>query len=79
MDYKSLLKNIEIYKEKYNVFSLGKSLFDREIFAVEIGKNPNFSTAFLVASIHARENITTDLLCKMLDENLFDEIVFKRY
>ena len=74
MDYNSLLKKIEKYKKYYRVFSLGKTLFNRDIYAVEVGNNPSFSTAFLVAGIHARENITSDLLCKMLDEKLFDTI-----
>lgn len=74
MDYKSLLKKIEKYRQKYIVYSIGKSNLNREIYAVEIRKNISFSTAFLIASIHARENITTDLLCKMIDEKLFDEI-----
>lgn len=74
MDYKTLLKKIEIYKTKYNVKVIGKSLFQRNIFAVERIICPAFSTAFLVGSVHARENITTDLLCQMLDDNLFDEI-----
>lgn len=74
MDYQSLLNKIEKYRQRYLVYSIGKSTLGRDIFAVEIRKNFSFSTAFLIASIHARENITTDLLCKMLDENLFEEI-----
>ena len=74
MDYSTLLKKLKTYKEKYKVYSIGKTEFNRDIFAVEVRKNQSFSTAFLIASIHARENITSDLLCRMLDENLFDEI-----
>jgi len=74
MDYLSLLQKIKIYKEKYYVKTLGKTIFNRDIFAVEINRSDEFATAILVASVHARENITTDLLCKFLDEGLFDNI-----
>ena len=73
MDYKTLLEKIENYKTKYNVLVLGQTYLNRNIYAVEVLKNKHFSTAFLVAGIHSREHITTDLLCKMLDEKLFDE------
>lgn len=42
--------------------------------AVEMINNVHYSTAILLGSIHARENITSDLLCKMIDENLFENI-----
>lgn len=75
MNYNSLLLKIEEYKQKYDVSVIGKSLFGRKIFAVERTLNKDFATAIFVAGIHAREHITTDLVCKMLDENLFDEIL----
>ena len=74
MDYLSLLNKIEKYKHSFDVKIIGKSLFGRNIFAVEKTLNKDFATAIFVASIHAREHITTDLLCKMIDEGLFDEI-----
>lgn len=74
MDYKSFLQKLEVYKQKYKVQSLGKTQFNREIYAVEKTSGEGLSTAFLVAGVHAREHITTDLVCKMLDEGLFDKI-----
>ncbi len=74
MDYKSLLSKLEIYKKKYKVTSLGKSQFNRDIFAVEKSSGVGLSTAFLIAGMHAREHITVDLVCKMLDDGLFDDI-----
>lgn len=74
MNYKKFLSKIEIYKEKYNVKIIGHTKFNRKIMAVEIVKNEQFPTAILIAGVHAREHITSDLLCKMLDENVFDEI-----
>ena len=74
MDFLTLKNKIENYKSNYSVKVIGYSHFNREIFAVERVLNPRVSTAILVAGTHAREHITTDLLCKMLDENLFDEI-----
>lgn len=74
MNYASLLKMIESYKQKYSVKVIGKSEFKRNIFAVERVVDATLPTAIFVASTHAREHITTDLVCKMLDENLFDKI-----
>lgn len=74
MNYETLLKKIEKFTEKYNVKVIGKTILGRNIFAVEKVINKNFFTAIFIASVHAREHITTDLLCKMLDDGLFDEI-----
>lgn len=74
MDYKTLCKKIENYKNNYHVRVIGKSLFGRKIYAVEKINSSRFSTAVFVSSIHARENISTDLVCKFLDEHLFDKI-----
>lgn len=74
MDYKSLLNKIDIYKNKYFVKVIGETYFKRKIMAVEIENGKTFPTAILLAGIHAREYITTDLLIKMLDNGLFDKI-----
>jgi len=74
MDYQSLLSKIEVYERKYNVLVIGESLFGRKIFAVERNVDTNLATAIFVASVHARENITTDLLCKYLDDGVFDAV-----
>ena len=74
MNYKELLNKIEIYKSKFDVIEIGQTLFKRKIFAVERNLNKNFATAIFVCSIHARENITSDLICKMIDDGLFDSV-----
>lgn len=74
MDYLSLLEKLQCYKNDYKVFSIGKTYFGRDIYVVEKESGADFPTAFLMAGIHAREHITTDLICKMIDEKLFDEI-----
>ena len=74
MDYSTLLYKIKSYEKKYIVREIGQSYFGRKIMAVEMVRNEHFPTAILISSIHARENITSDLICKMIDENLFDEI-----
>ncbi len=74
MDYGLLLEKIKTYEKKYQVKIIGKSFLNRNIYAVEkIAKNEAF-TAIFVAGMHAREHITCDLLCKMIDSGLFDEI-----
>ncbi len=74
MDYQTLLQKIKSYESTYEVKCIGCSHFGRKIIAVERNLNSNFATAIFVASTHAREHITTDLLCQMLDDNIFDEI-----
>lgn len=36
-------------------------------------ENINCHTAIFVCSVHARENISTDLVCKMIDDEIFNE------
>ncbi len=74
MDYQELLQKIKTYEKNYNVKVIGKSELNKNIYAVEKILKEDFSTAILIAGIHGREYITCDLLCKMLDENIFDEI-----
>jgi len=74
VDYITLLNKCDFYEENYNVNVIGYTHFKRKILAVEKINNSNFPTAILIASVHAREFITSDLLCKMIDEKLFDEI-----
>ena len=76
MNYSDFLKKIENYTcgGKYFVKQIGESAFGRKIFAIEKINGKKLPTAILVAGIHARENITCDVVCKMLDENLFDDI-----
>lgn len=74
MNYTELIKKLEHYKKRYKVRVIGKTYFKRKIFAVERILNKNFATAILVAGVHARENIATDVVCKMIDDGLFDEI-----
>ncbi|MBR7172593.1 MAG: hypothetical protein IKD36_02240 [Clostridia bacterium] len=74
MNYLELLKKVESYKNQYKIRVIGKTKFKRKIFAVERNLNKNFATAIFVCSIHARENIATDLVCKMIDDGVFEEI-----
>ena len=74
MNYKELLNKIEIYKSKFDVIEIDQTLFKRKIFAVERNLNKNFATAIFVCSIHAREYITSELVCKMIDDGLFDSV-----
>lgn len=74
MNYQKMLEKIKTYEKKYLVKTIGFTKFNRKIIAVEITKDEQFSTAILIAGVHARENITCDLVCEMLDLELFDKI-----
>ena len=74
MRYSELLDRLTKLDKNYKVKVIGKTKFNRKIFAVEKILNESFSTAIFVSSIHARENITTDLIFEMIERNLFDDI-----
>lgn len=74
MDYFALEQKITNYRKTYEVKEIGNTYFGRKIFAVERNLSNDFATAILVASIHGRENITTDLLCEMIDNKLFENV-----
>lgn len=72
MRYSELLERLTKIDKNYKVKVIGKTKFNRKIFAVERILNKSFSTAIFVSSIHARENITTDLIFEMIERRLFD-------
>lgn len=74
MNYDELLEKIDEYKNRFKIRIIGESVFKRKIFAVEKTINKNFFTAIFVCSIHGRENIATDLVCKMIEDGLFENI-----
>jgi len=74
MNYETLLRKIKCYEKTFSVKCLGYTNFGRKIFAVEKVLNENFATAIFVGSTHGREHLSTDLLCRMIDDGLFDEI-----
>lgn len=74
MNYENMLLKADAFKKKFKIKVIGKTIFKRKIIAVERILNKNFHTAFFVASVHARENISSDLVCKMIEDGLFDDI-----
>lgn len=74
MRYSELLKKLTGLEKSYQVKVIGKTKFNRKIFAVEKILNESFSTAIFVASVHARENVTADLIFEMIEKKLFDKI-----
>ena len=74
MDYCSVVEKLKTIQDKYLIKVIGESHFGRKIFAVEKHIRSDFFTAFLVAGVHAREHISTDLVLKFLSDGLFDKI-----
>lgn len=74
MNYKELLEKLDNYKNEFRIKEIGKTQFKRKIFAVERILNENFATAIFVGAIHAREYITSDLICKFIDEGLLKNV-----
>lgn len=74
MNYLELLDSLKTLDKSYKINIIGKTKFNRKIFAVERILDKSFSTAIFVCSMHARENIATDVVLEMIKQNLFDEI-----
>lgn len=74
MRYFELLQKIKTLGQGYKVKVIGKTEFNRDIIAVERTLNESFYTAILLSGIHARENISSDVVFEMIRQNLFDEI-----
>lgn len=62
------------FSQEYKIKVIGKTKYKRKIIAVERVLNKAFGTAIFLSSIHARENITTDLVLEMIKRGCFDEI-----
>lgn len=74
MTYNELLERLKHLDKSYSVKVIGKTKFNRKIIAVEKVLNKSFSTAIFLAGIHARENVSSDLIFEMIERKLFDEI-----
>lgn len=74
MNYNELLEKLNNYKNEFQIKEIGTTKFKRKIFAVERILNENFATAIFVGSIHAREYITSDLICKFIDDGLLKNV-----
>lgn len=73
MNYNLYLKKIQKLSRFYKIEKIGKSRFNRDIFAVcKISPNAKFS-AILVGGVHAREYISSELLIKFLEKRLFSK------
>lgn len=74
MNYKELLLAVRSLPNGYTFKVIGKTKYKRKIIAVERVLDESFSTAIFVGGIHARENITSDLIYEMIRQDLFAEI-----
>lgn len=72
MNYNQMLLAVKELPKEYKVKTIGKTKFKRKIIAVERILNKSFDTAIFLSSIHARENITTDLVLEMIKRGCFD-------
>lgn len=74
MNYSELLNKLNQIDKQYKIKTIGQTMLGRKILAVERFLSEDFFTAIFVASVHAREHITTDLVMKFLEDGLFDKI-----
>ena len=74
MDYKELILALKELPNGYNVRVISKTKYKRKIIAVEKILNRSSSTAIFLSSIHARENITTDLVFELIKRGCFNDL-----
>lgn len=67
MDYRTLEKFLEKKIENAQVEIIGKSVLGRFIYSVYFDFGSNYNI-IIHASIHAREHITTDLVCRLIQD-----------
>ena len=86
MDYLSLLEKIKLYRKKYHVKTLGKTKFNREIFAVELNHGDDFATAILDVknNVHYCKICGNILLlmyfnnCNNINTNIYDNVIITK-
>ena len=70
LTYKSYVQKLDDIKSKYsniiNLFSIGKSVLNRDIYAIRIGNTDN--TTLMIGATHAQEWITTLVLIKFIED-----------
>ena len=74
MNYKELIFNLKKLPIDFKPRVIGKTKFKRKIIAVERLVNKSYPTAIFVSGVHARENITSDLLLEMIKNGVFNNI-----
>lgn len=78
MDYNSLKKEIETLKNnsKIKVKVIGKSVLNKDIYALLITNNKKYPWVIITAAIHAREHLSCDLVIKQIKQYLLDNISY---
>lgn len=66
MDYIGLTKFLNKLSSKYVIKSIGKTYLNNNIYAVYYAPNKNKPWAIITAGIHAREHLSTDIVCKQI-------------
>lgn len=67
MNSKKFENKIKKLKEYFNVTIIGKTYLKNKIYAINKEFNKNFKWVLITGGIHARENLSCDLICLFLD------------
>lgn len=68
MDYKTFKTFLEKNKKNIEISSIGKSVLDKDIFVLKKEFNIDFRWALITGGIHAREHLSTDLICLLIEK-----------
>lgn len=66
-----------IVENKLPATSIGKSVLNQDIYAIKFEFNPSFRWALVTGGIHAREHLSTDLICLLIKDLLKQDIKFE--
>lgn len=68
MDSEKFEKKIQIYKKQFEIKIIGKTYLKNNIYVINKEFNKNFKWVIITGGIHARENLTCDLICLFLNK-----------
>lgn len=68
MGYDELKQKMQKYSNFYQIKTIGKSVLGRNIFALNKQYDKNKKWALVTGGIHARENLSTDFVCFLMDQ-----------
>lgn len=68
MSYDELQQKTKNYSDFYQIKIIGKSVLQRNIYAINKEFSKNKKWALVTAGIHARENLSTDFVCFLVEQ-----------
>lgn len=68
MTQKELKKVVKQFEDRFEIMTVGKSVLGQNIFAFFKKEKENLPWVLVVGGMHAREHLSTDLICKLIED-----------